>query len=359
VPSLGKIPVLIFDDDPRSVEDFRIVLGLPREHADDSDPMGVAFEAELIGSSSGRGRFPEVDLTFEKNSQTVIEAARQAIERGQAFRIAFIDIGVPPGYWGLDIAATLRALDAKLHIVLTISEPGPSPVDLCERIGPADLLSLLRKPLHAPEIEQLILSAEARHARKTSDDLARAQTRDIAAKALRDLPIGLIVAEQDRRIVVATGAVSSIFPEYRGRLVPGTYLPEDLAWLTQPLDASPQENESRTVRELRLNDGRFLVAASARSPDGGGMGLFVDVTDQKREESRRERHAQASLLDQSLTAFRHGVNELLNEYANPLGDTAQDPRASSGTGERTFADQVQDLIEQLNMSVAAPAEPGA
>jgi hypothetical protein len=355
----SRIPVLIFDDDPRVIEDFRIVLDPPRGLGGGPDPMGIAFEAELIGSNSARGRFPEVDLTVERNGPAAVEAGRRAAARGQAFRIAFIDIGVPPEYWGLDTAAALRALDPKLHIVLTISEPGPSPLDLSERIAPADLLSLLRKPLHAPEIEQLILSAETRHLRETSEKLARSQACDIAAAAMRDLPIGLIVAEADRRIVVSTGAVSSIFPEYRGGLVPGTYLPEGLAWITQPNGMGPQTQEtqrSNAVRELRLGDGRCVVAASARSADGGGMSLFLDVTDQRREAALRERHAQAVRLAENLTAFRRGVNVLLREYARPRGRAAANSRLNAGAGDRPFADQLQDLIAQFDVAVAAPVE---
>ncbi len=316
--------------------------------------MGAAFEAALIGSSSIRGRFPKLDLAFKRSGHAAIEAARHAIECGQPFRIAFIDIGVAPGHWGLDIAAALRALDSKLHIVLSLSEPGPCPLDLCERIAPADLLSLLRKPLHAPEIEQFILSAEARHVRETADRAVRSQARDVAAKALRDLPIALIVAERDRRIVVATGAVSRIFPEYRGGLVPGTYLPESLAWIARPEGAYRKAEETdrfHDVRELCLGNERWLIAATGPTAGGGGMGLFLDVSDQKREQARRELKARTALLSESLTAFRRGVSALLRESARPGRGTASDSNGKPATGGEDFAGQLQGLIAQLDAAL--------
>lgn len=350
-----KIPVLIFDEDPNAIEDFKIVLDPSQDIGDGYNPMGAAFEAALIGSCSVRGRFPKLDLAVKRNGHEAIEATRHAIECGQPFRIAFIDIGVAPGHWGLDIAAALRALDSKLHIVLTLSEPGPCSLDLCERIAPADLLSLLRKPLHAPEIEQFILSAEARHVRETSDEAVRSQARDVAAEALRDLPIALIVAERDRRIVVATGAVTRIFPEYRGGLVPGTYLPEALAWIARPEDAE-ETDRSHDVRELCLGDGRWLVAAAGPTPGGGGMGLFLDVSDQKREQARRELKARTALLAESLTAFRRGVSALLRESARPRGGRASDSNGKSATGVEGFAGRLQGLIAQLDTALVPAGE---
>ncbi len=199
MPRLSGIPVLVLDGDPSVIEDFAIVLGQSREAGDESNPMGGAFETELLGSSSARGRFPEVELSAGKDGPMTVEAGRRAVERGQPYRIAFIDIGLPPGHWGLDIAAALRALDPKLHIVLTISEPGPRPFDICEQVAPADRLSLLHKPLRAPEIEQLILAAEARHARESADELARSQARGMyPSRTVRELRL------DDGRGVVAS-----------------------------------------------------------------------------------------------------------------------------------------------------------
>lgn len=355
----SRIPVLVFDGDPWVIEDFRIVLDPPHPTGENPGSMGIAFEAGLLGSRPARDRFPDVELTFERNGHATIEAVRQAVERGQSFRVAFIDIGVPPGNWGLDIAATLRALDPKLHIVLTIAEPGPRPVDICERIPPADRLSLLHKPARAHEIEQLVLAAATRYARERADELTRAQARDIAAKALTELPLGLIVAEQDRRIVVATGAVSIIFPEYRGGLVPGAYLPERLSWITGSRSVGPgawETQSSGVVRELRLDDGRCVVAASAPSSDGGGISLFLDVTDQKRQEIQQGRHAQAVQLAKKLTAFRNGVNALLRENARPRGRAAPSSRAKFGTGDRSLAKHLQELIRTLDAAIVAPVE---
>ena len=227
----NKVPVLVFDSDPWVIEDFRMILDPPPRNGDGLRSNGSDFEAEIYGSISARRDFPEVGLTVETESGAAVEAARRAIERGQPFDVAFVDIGTPPGNWGLDVAETIRALDPELPIALLVAQGDLNPVDLCKRIPPCDRLNLLFKPIQAPTIQQLVLAADARRASDRAHALMRAKPRAVATELLSECAIGLIVADRDKRIATATKAVFSLFPELAGELGPGAKLPDDLGSL--------------------------------------------------------------------------------------------------------------------------------
>ena len=166
------IPVLLCEADPVTAEDFRIVFAKPGDGKGLSEDQSL--EASLMRALLEGTADPEVDLQVCRDGPAALVAFREAREKRCPFQVAFVDLGPPPDYWGLDTAEEMRALDPTLHIVLMVSRLEAEPGALFARVPPADRLSVCCKPLHGFEIDHLVSAAAARQRRET------ASNRDLA-----------------------------------------------------------------------------------------------------------------------------------------------------------------------------------
>ena len=157
-----SIPVLVYGAEAAAIEDFQILFGSVREEPGLFEGLGPAFEAELYRSIYADPDFPRVELTAVAEGRAALEAVGRALAKGRPFQVAFIDLGPPPGNWGLDVAAGIRGLDPYLHIVLMATRCDLSPTAICARIPPADRLCLLSKPFKPLEVLHQVLAARAR-----------------------------------------------------------------------------------------------------------------------------------------------------------------------------------------------------
>ncbi len=162
----GGVPVLLCEADPVTVEDFRIVFAKP------GDAKGLdedqSLESALMRTLAEGAADPEVDLHVCRDGPVAVAAVREAREERRPFQVAFLDLGSPPDYWGLDTAEEMRVLDPALHIVLTVSRIETEPGALFARVLPADRLSVCCKPLHGFEIAHLVTAAVARRRRESA-----------------------------------------------------------------------------------------------------------------------------------------------------------------------------------------------
>lgn len=149
--------------------------------------------------------------------------------------------------------------------------------------------------------------------------LARSATeaRQRLENAVRALPDGLIIFDENNRIVVANSAYSDIFPELAPFAQPGAHLRDVLqkgvdlglfgegadaktreAWVDQRVAAysSPSAND-----EVRLPDGRWLQRMHTRTSDGGLVAIAIDVT---------ARHNQIAALDAANNDLREAERRL-------------------------------------------------
>ena len=158
----SRFPVLAYGAEAAAIEDLRILFGSGQEEPGLFDGLGPAFEADLYRSIYGDADFPAVELTTVSDDRAAVEAVGRALADGRPFQAAFIDLGSPPGNWGLDVAAAIRDLDPYLHIVLIATRCDLAPAAICARIPPADRLCVLSKPFQPLEVQHQVLAAEAR-----------------------------------------------------------------------------------------------------------------------------------------------------------------------------------------------------
>ncbi len=98
------------------------------------------FESDLIGAAVGHKRFPEIDVVAVAQGHDAVEAVRAARDEGRPFAVAFIDLHLARGVDGLRAAEQIRALDPDIHVVLVSAKAEVHPVEMSERVPPADQL---------------------------------------------------------------------------------------------------------------------------------------------------------------------------------------------------------------------------
>src|SRR5881398_2766717 len=143
--------ILVIDDNRGIHNSFREIL---RSAALDKSPLDEA-EARLFGEApSGRRT---LGFTMESAYQGAegIELLRAALDKGQPYAMAFVDMRMPPGMDGLETIIKLWELDADLQVVICTAHSDYGWHDLMAKLGSSDRLLILKKPFDVVEVRQM------------------------------------------------------------------------------------------------------------------------------------------------------------------------------------------------------------
>lgn len=169
--------VLIVDDNEGIHHDFRSLLQ-PRRPPDELD----ALASEIFGEDDVEGLAVELpsyrcDSVFQGN--TALESVKEAIARGDAYALAFIDIRMPPGWDGVETILHLWEIDPNIQMVLCSAYSDYSWEEIVQKLGVSDKLLLLRKPFDPNLVKQLTLATTSRwqHERLVRERLSRLEER--------------------------------------------------------------------------------------------------------------------------------------------------------------------------------------
>jgi CheY-like chemotaxis protein len=143
--------LLVVDDDPGVISAYRLVL-----EGNESAPSARQLfsldrlEDELFGAPEPAK--PEWRITFVDQGEDAVEAVRMAVEAGDRYTAMFLDIRMPPGLDGYDVAELVRKLDPDLHIVIVSGYSDYGFEDFVGIAGPETLLTYLPKPVWPDEL---------------------------------------------------------------------------------------------------------------------------------------------------------------------------------------------------------------
>jgi two-component system sensor histidine kinase/response regulator len=128
-------------------------MNIPDDHTnrrilviDDNRDIHDCFREILSG--------PPVGFTMQSAYQGVegIELLRRALEKGEPYAVAFVDMQMPPGIDGIETITKLWELDADLQVVICT---GHSDWNELTRLGNSDRLLILKKPFDLVEVRQM------------------------------------------------------------------------------------------------------------------------------------------------------------------------------------------------------------
>ncbi|HSH38203.1 MAG TPA: histidine kinase dimerization/phospho-acceptor domain-containing protein, partial [Chthoniobacterales bacterium] len=143
--------VLVIDDNRSIHDDFRKILAPATVEAAALDEA----EEAIFGSATN----PIVQTQFEVQSAYQglegVAMVQSAIDAGQPFAMAFVDVRMPPGLDGVETTQKIWAIDPSIQIVLCTAYSDYSWGEMFEKIGNSDGLVILKKPFDTVEAFQL------------------------------------------------------------------------------------------------------------------------------------------------------------------------------------------------------------
>jgi signal transduction histidine kinase/DNA-binding response OmpR family regulator len=181
--------------------------------------------------------------------------------------------------------------------------------------------------------------------------------------ALEAIPDGFVLFDREEKLLTCNQRYKEIYPESADLMVRGTSYEDILragvtagvyadaigredAWIEerigQPLDGP-------VVREQRLSDGRWLRVLEQPTPDGGRVGLRVDITQQKQQQDALdEARKAAEAANRAKSAFLANMSHEIRTPMNGVVGMAELLCDTNLTEEqRLFADTIRSSGEAL------------
>src|SRR5437016_3691838 len=145
--------VLIVDDNPAIHDDFKKILGAPKESNFDF----AKAEEELFGEQSPAAGHEANSFLFDSAFQGKegLELVKKSLQTSERYSMAFVDVRMPPGWDGVETTAKIWEVDPDLQIVICTAYSDCSWDDMLNRLGRSDRLLILKKPFDTIEVVQL------------------------------------------------------------------------------------------------------------------------------------------------------------------------------------------------------------
>jgi len=181
--------------------------------------------------------------------------------------------------------------------------------------------------------------------------------------AIEAIPDGFVLFDRDDRLLACNQRYRDIYPESAPAMVPGARFEDILrygldhgqhadavgreeAWLAERL---AQHRQSDGVHEQQLRDGRWLRAHDHRTPDGGRVGLRVDISWAKQQQAALEAARQAAeAANRAKSAFLANMSHEIRTPMNGVVGMAEllcDTALSNE--QRLFAETIRSSGEAL------------
>ena len=172
MPTEKNRRVLVIDDNRAIHDDFRKILSPVAATTAALD----ATESALFGhptDATPRTQF-RVDSAYQ--GQEGVLLVKEALEAGQPYAMAFVDVRMPPGWDGVETTRKIWELDPNLQVVLCTAYSDYSWDEMFEKLGSRDGLLILKKPFDAVEAFQLAYALTEKwwlhqQSRRKMDDL--------------------------------------------------------------------------------------------------------------------------------------------------------------------------------------------
>lgn len=180
--------VLVIDDDPTIHEAIRKFLCTGRWSGSRLDEAEVA----LFGASEAANRQSQFEVDSAFQGEEGLAKVYHAIQEDRPYAMTFLDINMPPGWSGIEVAPRLWVADPELQIVICTGNLDVSWEEIFIKLGTSDRMFILKKPFDRMEVLQLAHNLTGRwrtskkiKARPTQPDESL-QTRAVIAERMSE-----------------------------------------------------------------------------------------------------------------------------------------------------------------------------
>src|SRR5262245_32409403 len=113
-PSETRPRILIVDDNPAIHEDFRKILGVKSETQSRLEDVEAALFG-AAGRAMDRSGF-RIDSAYQ--GKEALELIQRALEQGDPYVMAFVDVRMPPGWDGIETLERIWQCSPELQAVV-------------------------------------------------------------------------------------------------------------------------------------------------------------------------------------------------------------------------------------------------
>jgi CheY-like chemotaxis protein len=160
-PTSAKYRVLIVDDNEDIHDDFRMLLR-PPDQGRALDDLVSEILGEEDDDTAAALELPAYEFDSAFQGRAAVEAVQGAVEAGNAFALAFVDIRMPPGWNGVETIRNIWKLDPDIQVIICSAYSDYSWEQIVEELGPSDKLLFLRKPFDPSAVKQMALATTSR-----------------------------------------------------------------------------------------------------------------------------------------------------------------------------------------------------
>ncbi len=146
-----KRRILVIDDNPAIHDDFRKILCADRTSASKLE----STESVLFGAPESRDGQLEFEIDSAHQGQEGLARVHHAIQEGHPYSLAFVDVRMPPGWDGIEVAPRLWLADPDLQVVICTAYSDYTWEQMFAKLGATDRMFILQKPFDRMEVLQL------------------------------------------------------------------------------------------------------------------------------------------------------------------------------------------------------------
>lgn len=138
--------ILIVDDDPEVLHLYQMIL-TPFSHLYSKNSPFLPTDSAIKNGE------PPFEISTASQGEEGLQLAKEGLEQGRPFAVAFLDVRMPPGMDGLETARRLRQIDPQINIIIASAYSDYQPKDFRRAVH--DRLFFVRKPFIPEEVEHI------------------------------------------------------------------------------------------------------------------------------------------------------------------------------------------------------------
>lgn len=141
--------IIVIDDNPAIQRDFVKILKTeaPLELDD--------LSSTLFGKQTEKTELPNFEIDFASQGQEGVKRIQEALQQGNPYSLAFVDIRMPPGWDGIETIKHVWELDKNIQVVICTAYSDYSWEETIAHLGKTDNLLILKKPFDNVSVRQL------------------------------------------------------------------------------------------------------------------------------------------------------------------------------------------------------------
>lgn len=147
-----NLKILVIDDNVAIHDDFIKILVKKTQAMDGSQ---AELEEEIFGTQEEESAIPHFTIETALQGEEGVNKIAEAIQCGQPYALAFVDIRMPPGWDGIETIKKIWQLDKDIQIVICTAYSDYTWEQTIEELGQTDNLLILKKPFDSTAVRQL------------------------------------------------------------------------------------------------------------------------------------------------------------------------------------------------------------